>query len=762
MKYIATSSLNIDNILSTESISPFSFYIKRTFGYNNFDQIKELSDFDGILLFSKIPSFTINDNERESFPMVIAVNDDEQLEDIKKIGEFKSCEIFFYSKTIHLTPNNSRILFFTDKAKILSYHNCLDSKLCKMIEYFQIETTEPSDYPLSNIIKSISKNYHYKIQYNPIDNSYDKVKGFIYGYYLGAMRSLSENTANLKRISNRIYDIISTIENSNGQNYSTFQEELNKLDDEYSNFDPGKNRTRELWENEIGEFVSNDDKFINFLRDIDMEAEIKKAFCKKHNIQMRPKLPDFKYACELGKYRDLLITYTKNIINKERNNNNVSICNELDVDSDKYASAMMAIDNTINTEYNKIINSVLWSELIPNIDKLSTHRFEVATDIIKEIRTIWKNSRKDWDNSKERHYFHYLRQNINDFTPFNPKECDNIVLQSLAAFILKGEDLEALINYLEHYSIHNYRYTLALWGGTLGYIKIPKTAMSNLKIESFEEVYKNSYNLLNGKKYKGELVRSTKKIETHSCYIQTSQASNSSFSNTSHIPSQGIDKLMPSNSDNNWKNKILDIWNDLNIKTSKKKLYDRILSMLQKEKMTPKEFFDILKKDKDFITEKGNPKKVVKDLEEKYNQNNTCGIKANITDQRTDTLPFQFTTDQKYSTEIKTYYPRNNNYEYNYPSFIKNNNLKYFFNDIEDCALKEKLISNLETFQNEYNSGYYSKHPDKYPKINSKVISHFIKYCFHESAKAKLENTSYLIDLLNKYKTKLLKEFPDK
>ena len=78
-KYIATSSLNLENILSTESISPYSFYKMRSFGYQNFVQLDILKNIDCILLFSEIPYFYIEDSQRENNPMIIQIDDDQQL-----------------------------------------------------------------------------------------------------------------------------------------------------------------------------------------------------------------------------------------------------------------------------------------------------------------------------------------------------------------------------------------------------------------------------------------------------------------------------------------------------------------------------------------------------------------------------------------------------------------------------------------------------------------------------------------------------------
>jgi hypothetical protein len=49
--YIPTSSLNFNNIMSCEAISPVAFYSKRNFGYKIFEKV-ELNSFDNsVLLF---------------------------------------------------------------------------------------------------------------------------------------------------------------------------------------------------------------------------------------------------------------------------------------------------------------------------------------------------------------------------------------------------------------------------------------------------------------------------------------------------------------------------------------------------------------------------------------------------------------------------------------------------------------------------------------------------------------------------------------
>ena len=64
--YIPTSTLNFNNIMSSESISPVSFYDKRKYGYKRFEKV-EPNNFDNIIiLYNKYPIFDIYDNKLEN------------------------------------------------------------------------------------------------------------------------------------------------------------------------------------------------------------------------------------------------------------------------------------------------------------------------------------------------------------------------------------------------------------------------------------------------------------------------------------------------------------------------------------------------------------------------------------------------------------------------------------------------------------------------------------------------------------------------
>ena len=72
--YIPTSTLNFNNILSSESISPSAFYARRGYGFKRIEKV-ELNCFDNIiLLYDKFPYFDIAESEIENYPMVVEIN----------------------------------------------------------------------------------------------------------------------------------------------------------------------------------------------------------------------------------------------------------------------------------------------------------------------------------------------------------------------------------------------------------------------------------------------------------------------------------------------------------------------------------------------------------------------------------------------------------------------------------------------------------------------------------------------------------------
>ena len=96
--YIPTSSLNLDNILQAECISPSPYYPSRDTGYKSIEVIQELRGINRIVLFQYPVRFTIDDINRYNYPLLIEVEDDYQLQG--DCLQSESNGIYTYGKTL--------------------------------------------------------------------------------------------------------------------------------------------------------------------------------------------------------------------------------------------------------------------------------------------------------------------------------------------------------------------------------------------------------------------------------------------------------------------------------------------------------------------------------------------------------------------------------------------------------------------------------------------------------------------------------------
>ena len=108
--YIPTSTLNVSNILSSGSISPYSYYGKRQFGIKTFEPIKECEKFkDQIILFKKYPLFSII-SDKESYPMCIEIEIPDNM-----VAQSKIPDICYVCETIYISPKNVFFVFNSEE-----------------------------------------------------------------------------------------------------------------------------------------------------------------------------------------------------------------------------------------------------------------------------------------------------------------------------------------------------------------------------------------------------------------------------------------------------------------------------------------------------------------------------------------------------------------------------------------------------------------------------------------------------------------------
>ena len=224
--YIPTTTRNFQNILSSESISPKSFYKERKFGDNRWYSIPENNMENVILLYDTLCYFNRPKEDYEDHPMLIEVTIKE--DNIKTLTQ----GVYYCDRTIYLTPYNSQFIFFceTDKAITLS------------ISKSNIETKLLDLYQSRFIIKSITEKYNNNFNLKDISNlntfeiekdiSINKMKGLLYGYYIGAILSTSKEAIEKLNFLRYTFNELAGINNKLGLYQCEYRIDTNNIQDE--------------------------------------------------------------------------------------------------------------------------------------------------------------------------------------------------------------------------------------------------------------------------------------------------------------------------------------------------------------------------------------------------------------------------------------------------------------------------------------------------------------------------------------------------
>ena len=189
--YIPTSTLNFNNILSTESLSPQAFYAHRDFGYKRWTSIPENGLANAILLYDRPFHFSRPASDVEDHPMWIEIETDEEFTSVAD-------GIRLSDHTIYLSPWRTHFFFLTEADLRTTQSLTQQSAETKLTPLYSRHMKLRNDYPTTPSL-DIPKN---KVNLNMEAINYDcrinKLKGLLYGYYLGALFSEAPAIANLR------------------------------------------------------------------------------------------------------------------------------------------------------------------------------------------------------------------------------------------------------------------------------------------------------------------------------------------------------------------------------------------------------------------------------------------------------------------------------------------------------------------------------------------------------------------------------------
>ena len=246
--YIPISSLNFNNILSSESISPKSFYERRGFGYRRWTAIPENENENVILLYEAPFSFERPISDVEDHPMMIEIITEEDFPSTNTPG------VRYSDHTIYLDPWNTKFIFFEEKDKRVALSLSDNSLETKMLPLYAKNGICLGRYEKLRI-PSVKLQLPLCVSGLETDKQLNKMKGLLYGYYIGANLSSTKETAQQYRILMELNNRVAYAISSGNDIYSSdskkkISDSVKQMQQEIETYDK---RTRMLLNPDSGE-----------------------------------------------------------------------------------------------------------------------------------------------------------------------------------------------------------------------------------------------------------------------------------------------------------------------------------------------------------------------------------------------------------------------------------------------------------------------------------------------------------------------------
>ena len=474
--YIPTSTLNFNGVITSESISPTCFYSQRSFGLRRFVDIFNGKFSQHIILTNNLQGFSRPKSDIEDHPMVIELRLDES--EVFPLGHG------FYStdKTIYISPYNCRFLFFTEQDRLvtesLSEHS-LDVKLSDL--YIpRMAVVQPSgEYDFSKIK---IKDSAVLVDTNAVDERLNRLKGMLYGYYLGAMLSTSKEEVEKLRILQEVQNEFSAIISSGAKYLSSEKEgRLRELSMRWEQLSPLYiELTRERYDVK---------KLNSILRKYGARLPINNLGLSHYTIYLTQqpvegvKNPAMEWIeGEIEKQSNSLLRYGKKI-NPE---DGAIITNGVDVLNIQIPDHVGLVKHWLNT---LLLDS-------KQTARDNYNQLDLATMITLSAKAYLGNN---WDGCTERDFLNKLRKHIAG-EAFDV-EWDNGALCSMAAVVLRGDEWDTLLSFMQRKGMYDYRLAFALYGALTGYANMTRDFVDMLFEDKNygRQVYKEFYGQLLGK-----------------------------------------------------------------------------------------------------------------------------------------------------------------------------------------------------------------------------------------------------------------------
>lgn len=480
--YIPIHIDNVDNVISSESLAPIDFYPDKTFGYHQFKPLQAISNSKELFLFKRCPRISDSNDEAEDNVVYIELNDDAQLA-VTQTSPFNDGVRVL--EPIAIYPWNCRFLFLTDEVMRQAVIMCRSSLCNKMWEYYEFDLlgSKPAFYKADRLQDIVSEKTVDLQKILAEETKRNRFKGFLYAYTIGRYASLSQPLANLLRVEKKMYDIATTLEGLQLYEAKNFCSQLSDLEAIYEQNDPNRIELLRKWNAMIeSRFKTVEDReaFESVIKELGVDSLMKMNFAKASKIDIRPRfdIAQLRYT-NWKLYKKELEEYTQwHLTTFRMKKGDANTREDFNVTGTK-----VELNSKYGSFYGLLITTIIAGAEWISIDNLRLHRLDVASEVTRMVRDQMQRCGIEWESSKERSYLNTLRQHIALSVPFDINSAPSSTIKGIAIFLLKGDDFEEMLRYMEYSGQSDYRFALGLWGATVGYSDMPKTAIRRMKLD---------------------------------------------------------------------------------------------------------------------------------------------------------------------------------------------------------------------------------------------------------------------------------------
>ncbi|MEM0519591.1 hypothetical protein [Aequorivita flava] len=518
--YIPVNSLNFNNILSSESISPVSFYEKRGFGFKRFERINANPLQNSLLAYNKIPILPNIRSDREEYPLYLSVPEKYLNGDYSR-KSINGIDIIQMDKSIYINWMECFLLTRTEEEKkklIASTRRSIEVKNVDnyisniyVLDDYEIESFDWNESIIADFSDAKNSNQSEILR----DQKVNKFKGFVYAYASGKLKEQPQEMAEGSRYFQEFINSYSALlndlsvlsRNNKGKkgsfDYSSANKALDQLIDikerieilfgAYEQSDIDKlieekfsteksiieilkklqyQKTRITVYSLISDFLKDkDDSLFSIEELLEISINNIKDFLKNSSIERHKELKDSfdKFTALINKR----IREYRSVAAKENELDNISI--DINSDLTEIKTNLKEINEEENLDYSLIINEVLSRIELSTSDEIAQCRLNIIQNVADSI----KSSKGENDDRVD-----YLRKLYKSLTKvgigFKINEIEDNALKSLACFLSRYSEMEKLQDFMDRNKFYHYGLSFGIWGSAYGYANISKILMESL------------------------------------------------------------------------------------------------------------------------------------------------------------------------------------------------------------------------------------------------------------------------------------------